>query len=200
MTVPSQSDLDKRKKALEQFNKHLDSEGRVTEKKLCSDLRSAIRQVWMKHPSKLSLLYKHTIPDMDDSTRTKWLIKCNECEQLFKLSDVEVNHKKGEHSLKTLDDLRGFAESILNVSHNDIEILCVSCHSIHTYSERYGVTLEEAKEMKNVIKKLNQKVTEQKKELLAAGFKKDQITNEDKRKECYIKLLRGEDGNNHSKN
>ena len=34
MTVPSKSDLDKRKKALEQFNKHLDSEGRVTEKKL----------------------------------------------------------------------------------------------------------------------------------------------------------------------
>jgi hypothetical protein len=98
-------DIEKRQKKLEQFKKHLDTQGRVSEKKLCSDLRSAIRAVWMKHDTKLSYLYEHTIPDMNPETRTKWLVQCECCKEMFKLGDVEINHKVGEHSLKTLEDV-----------------------------------------------------------------------------------------------
>jgi hypothetical protein len=189
VTVPSKADIEKRQKKLEQFKKHLDTQGRVSEKKLCSDLRSAIRAVWMKHDTKLSYLYEHTIPDMNPETRTKWLVQCECCKEMFKLGDVEINHKVGEHSLKTLEDVLPFAQSILGVSYDDIEILCKGCHSIFTYSERYGMDFESAKKEKLVIEKINQTVAKQKKELLAAGFKAADISNEEKRREAYRKLL-----------
>lgn len=190
MTVPSKADLEKRRKALESFKKNLDENGRASEKALCSAIRSAIRSVWLKHNTKLAYLYERTIPDMDPTTRTKWLIKCECCSGLFKLSDVEVNHRKGENQLLSFEDVLPFTQSILGVGYDDIEVLCKECHSILTYSERYGVSIEEAKLEKDVIKKINQKVTVQKKELLAAGFKASDTSNEEKRRECYRKLLK----------
>lgn len=190
MTVPSKADLEKRRKALEGFKKNLDENGRASEKALCSAIRSAIRSVWLKHNTKLAYLYERTIPDMDPTTRTKWLIKCECCGGLFKLGDVEVNHRKGENQLLSFEDVLPFTQSILGVGYDDIEVLCKECHSILTYSERYGVSIEEAKLEKDVIKKINQKVTVQKKELLAAGFKASDTSNEEKRRECYRKLLK----------
>jgi len=53
---------------------------------------------------------------------------------------------------------------------------------------------ESAKKEKLVIEKINQTVAKQKKELLAAGFKAADISNEEKRREAYRKLLGGGDG------
>lgn len=189
MTVPSKADIEKRKKALEKFKAGLDADGRATEKSLCTAIRSAVRQTWMKHPTKLAYLYEHTYPDMNPNTRTKWLCDCEMCGKAFKLADIEVNHKQGENSLLSFDDMVPFTKSILGVGFDDIEVLCKDCHAILTYSERYGVSLDEARKKKIVIQKLKQKVATQKKELLAYGFKKSDITNEDLRKACYEKLL-----------
>lgn len=190
MTVPSDADIKKRRKALEGFKKKLDAEGRASEKALCSAIRSAIRGVWMRHDTKLSYLYERTIPDMNPNTRTKWLIQCESCGEMFKLSDVEVNHLRGENQLLSFEDVLPFTQSILGVGYDDIEVLCKDCHAVQTYSERYGVTLDEAKLEKDVIKKINQKVTTQKKELLAAGYKASDISNEEKRRDAYRKLLK----------
>ncbi|AUR86257.1 hypothetical protein NVP1084O_050 [Vibrio phage 1.084.O._10N.261.49.F5] len=192
MTVPSKVDIQKRKKKRDDLWKGLNENGSMTEKKLCTQLRSAIRQVWMKHPTKLSLIYDRTIPDMDDSTRTKWLIECESCHNTFKLNDVEINHKRGENPLQTLEDVLPFAQSILGVSHEDLEVLCKPCHAAFTYSERYGVTLEEAFKEKEVISKLKQTVVKQKAELKKAGFSASETSNEEKRRECYRKLFKGE--------
>lgn len=189
MTVPSKSDLEKRKKKRNDLWKGLNEDGSMTEKKLCTQLRSAIRQVWMKHPTKLSFLYDRTVPDIDDKTRTKWLIECECCHNMFKLNDVEINHKKGENPLQTLEDVLPFAQSILGVCHDDLEVLCKPCHSALTYSQRYNVTLEEAFKEKEVINKLRQTVAKQKAELKKAGFSTKDISNESKRRECYRKLL-----------
>jgi len=189
VTVPSKADIEKRKKALEKFKAGLDADGKSTEKSLCTAIRSAVRQTWMKHPTKLAYLYEHTYPDMNPNTRTKWLCDCEMCGKAFKLADIEVNHKKGENSLLSFDDMVPFTKSILGVGFDDIEVLCKDCHSILTYSQRYNVTLDEARKKKIVIQKLKQKVATQKKELLAYGFKKSDITNEDLRQACYEKLL-----------
>jgi hypothetical protein len=190
MTVPSKVDIDKRKKALEKFKSGLDSEGRASEKSLCTAIRSAVRLTWMKHNTKLAYLYEHTYPDMNPNTRTKWLCDCEMCGKAFKLADIEVNHKRGENSLLSFDDMVPFTKSILGVGFDDIEVLCKDCHSLLTYSQRYGVTLEEAKERKIVIQKLKQTVAKQKKELLAFGFKQSEISNETLRQQCYEKLLK----------
>lgn len=190
MTVPSKADLDKRKKALEGFKKKLDADGKASEKALCSAIRSAIRGVWMKHDTKLAYLYERTIPDMNPNTRTKWLIECECCGDMFKLGDVEINHKKGENQLLSFEDVLPFTQSILGVGFNDIEVLCKDCHAILTYSERYGVSLEEAKLEKDVIKKINQKIAVQKKELLAYGYKASEVSNEEKRRDAYREILK----------
>ncbi len=191
MTVPSKEDITKRKTKLDKMLRGLEDDGSMSEKKLCTQLRSAVRQVWAMHDVKVSYLMSKSFADMDNSTRTKWLVSCEMCGENFKTNDVAVDHVKGEHSLKTFEDLVPFATSILGVSHEDLQICCHPCHDAKTYSERYGVTLEEAFAEKPVIVKINQKVPVQKKELLAAGFKAKDITNNDKRRECYRKLLGG---------
>lgn len=190
MTVPSKADLEKRKKKLAGFNKKIGDDGKMTEKALCSAMRSAIRSLWLKHDVKLSFLYENTIPDMNPDTKTKWLYKCEYCGGLFKQSDIQIDHRKGEHPLNTLEDILPFAQSILGVTKEDLAITCIDCHAVKTYSERYGMSLEDAKKEKAIIAKTNQTVTIQKKELLAAGFKAAEISNEEKRRECYRALLK----------
>lgn len=190
MVTPTKAEIDKRKKKLEQFEKGLDEKGKMSEKKLCSQIRSAIRQVWMKHDTKLAKIYRQTKPDMDDSTRTKWLIECECCGKDTKLSDIECDHKVGEHSLKTLEDVLPFAESILRVEYEDLQLVCTECHSTITYSERYGMSFEEAKAEKSVIAKISLPVAKQKKELKEAGYKDKDISNADKRRNAYRELLK----------
>lgn len=189
MTVPSKLDIQKRQDKLEAFKKKLDADGRASEKALCSAIRSAIRGVWMKHESKLAYLYERTIPDMNPNTRTKWLIQCECCKEMFKLGDVEVNHLKGENPLNSFADVLPFTQAILGVSHDDIEVLCKDCHSCYTYAERYDMTFEQAKKEKVIIAKINQTVAIQKKELLAKGFTATEVSNEDKRRDCYRQIL-----------
>lgn len=190
MTVPSKSDINKRKKKLETWLKGLEEDGSMSEKKLCTLLRGAVRNVWLKHPVKLSYLYSKTYPDMNNATRTKWLIDCEHCSKSFKTSDVQVDHIIGEHSLLTLEDVVPFAESILGVSHEDLRILCIPCHEAITYAERYGMTVEEAFEEKKVIVKIKQTVAKQKAELKRFGYKASDMSNNDKRRELYRKLLK----------
>lgn len=192
MVVATKEEIAKREKKRQELWKGLNPDGSMTEKQLCTQLRSAIRSVWMKHKTKLSYLYDRTFPDTDPNTRTKWLVECEMCFLPFKLSEIEINHKKGENPLQTLDDVLPFAQSILGVTHDDIECLCVDCHSVLTYSQRYGVTLEEARTQKGVISKMKQTVAKQKAELKKAGFAPAEYSNEKLRRECYTKLLNKE--------
>tara|TARA_R100000541_G_C1897352_1_gene84133 strand:- start:120120 stop:120707 length:588 start_codon:yes stop_codon:yes gene_type:complete len=190
LTVPSKSDIAKRKKKLDTWLKGLEEDGSMSEKKLCTLLRSSVRNVWMRHAVKLSYLYSKTYPDMDNSTRTKWLIDCEHCGEAFKTSDVQVDHIVGEHSLLTLEDVVPFARSILGVSHSDLRILCVPCHEAITYAERYGLSIEEAFAEKKVIAKIKQTVAKQKAELKKFGYKPAECSNEDKRRALYRLLLK----------
>lgn len=189
MTVPTKAEIKKRKDKLDKMLKGLNEDGSMSEKKLCTQLRSAIRKVWMQHPVKISYLMSKTYPDMDDSTRTKWKIDCEICKGSFKLSEVQVDHIKGEHSLITLEDVVPFANSILGVRHEDLQIACIECHEALTYSERYGMSLEDARKEKEIIAKLKQAVTVQKRELKKAGYTDKEISNEEKRRSAYREIL-----------
>lgn len=188
MTIPTQVDKKKRQDKLDKMLKGLNEDGSMPEKKLCTQLRSAVRQVWKMHDVKVSYLMSKSYADMNPNTRTKWLVDCECCKQSFKTSCVQIDHRNGEHSLKTFDDLLPFAESILGVSHKDLQVVCVPCHEAITYSERYGVTLEEAFKEKVVIAKTSQTVALQKKELAKYGYKGQSVSNEEKRRDCYREL------------
>ena len=190
MAVPSEEDIQKKQDKLQSFLKVLDDDGKLPERRLISKLRSAIRQVWMRSENKLAVLEQARVPDMDKATRTKWLFRCNICEEMFKESDVEIDHVRGNHSFTVLDDFENYCDKILNAGSKDLQVLCKGCHSVKTYMEGNDLTWEQAVKEKWVIEKTNQKVDKQKKELLSEGFKPKDITNQEKRKECYRILMR----------
>lgn len=152
MTVPSQVDIEKREDKLKEFMKKLNEDGSPQEKHVVSVVRSAIRQAWMKSDVKLAYLYSKTIPDMDDSTRTKWLVPCEICGKMFKLTDVQIDHKLGNHSFTKVTDFENYFNNILMVGFNDLQILCEDDHLSKTLSEKLGITFEEAVVEREVIK------------------------------------------------
>ena len=151
MTVPSQADIKKREAKLQQFLKKLDADGKPQEKHVLSVVRGAIRSAWMKSDVKLAYLYMNTIPDMDDKTRTKWLVKCEMCGKLFKLTDVEIDHKHGNHTFTKVEDFENYLNNILMVGFDDLQILCREDHLVKTLSESLGISIEDARTEKKVI-------------------------------------------------
>ena len=149
--TPSQSDIKKREAKLQQFLKRLDKDGKPQEKHVLTTVRGAIRNAWMKSDVKLAYLYMNTIPDMDNSTRTKWLCRCEMCGELFKLTDVEIDHRSGNHSFTKIEDFEKYFNNILMVGFDDLQILCKDDHAVKTLSESLGITIEEARIEKQVI-------------------------------------------------
>lgn len=200
MTVPSQADINKKKAELESHLKHLTPEGKIKPTKLLDMIRSSLRKTWMSSPQKLAFLEQKRIPDMNPATRTKWLWQCEICGELFKLDDINVDHINGNHSFTKLIDFPDYAENILNVPINGLQILCVEDHSVKTYLERHGLTWDDAVVIKKAIKLENEVggkgkgvAQKQKKYLLSKGFKVKDVANADTRRECFIKLAEGEE-------
>jgi hypothetical protein len=189
MAKPSQADLDKKKDFKESLIKSIGGD-KLSDKKMCTILRSCVRKTWMMSPVRLLKLENARIADMDPTTRTNWLCRCEQCKGLFKMTDVEVDHIKGEHQLKALSDIEKFSRSILDVTLDELQIFCKPCHEAKTYAERYGITFSEAVTEKKVILWLKANNTiAQKKLLVQYSFTEIQISNADKRKECYRAVL-----------
>lgn len=189
MPVPSEADINKKRKEYESNLKKLDEEGRIKEKLALSYMISAIRKEWMKSPTKLAILHEAMVPDMNPKTRTKWLYKCAICEDMFKGADVEVDHIIGEHSFTDISMFEDYWNNILRVPKSGLQVLCKVCHSIKTFSERYNCTWEEAVSKKKIILKMNQTAKQQKDELASYGYKPKDISNETLREQCYIELF-----------
>ena len=116
-----------------------------TEAKFVGWLQSALRSVWTKHPSKLSLVKSRQIVlGGGKGKKPIYHIQCYHCKKMFKLREIEVNHKKQVGGLLKLDDRYRFLDNLLLVQPEDLELLCHDCHGIVTYMERYGVSRRDA--------------------------------------------------------
>lgn len=145
MAVATQQERKKRQQQVDAFRKKLNDDLKVGDKQITSCVRSAIRKTWMRWPAKLHYLQSRAVPDENPDTRTKWLYQCEKCHGMFKQSDIEVDHIKGENPCNTLEDIASYAQALLGVGPDDIQLLCIPCHELKTYMERYGGTEEEAK-------------------------------------------------------
>jgi hypothetical protein len=151
MVVATKAEQDKRLKNIESFRKKLDDDLKVPEKQIISAIRSAIRKVWMRFPSKLHFLQTRAILDTNPDTRTKWLYRCEKCQGLFKQADVNVDHRKGENPCAKLEDVASYAQALLGVGPEDLQLLCLECHANKTHAERYNLSEEDAKIDRQVI-------------------------------------------------
>lgn len=124
-----------------------------TEAKFISWLQSALRSVWSKHPSKLTLIQNRRVAlSAGKGKKPIFHIQCYHCKGLFKLKEIEVNHKTQVGGLLKLEDLHRFVDNLLLVQPEDLELLCHDCHGVVTYMERYGVSRRDAIIEKKVIK------------------------------------------------
>lgn len=129
-----------------------------TESAYLSFIRGGIRRyLWSKNPIKLEFEKENKVPIPNDNPRSMKRFptvaggRCEHCQGLFKQSEMEVDHRTGEHSLRSIDDLQKFVEGIVLVRKQDLAMLCKPCHAIKTYAERYGLTIDEAKPVKQAI-------------------------------------------------
>lgn len=191
MVTPTKSEIAKKAKDLECHMKKLTPDGRIKETTAMSQVRLAIRQVWMRAPNKLAVLEKARTPDMNPTTRTKWLFKCAICEGMFKQSDIEIDHIIGENKFTKPEDFESYWKNVLNVSIDGLQVLCAGeggCHPIKSYQEKHGLTWQQAVDKKVIIKHCNWPVSEQKEYLKMEGFKPAEVTNAEKREKCWTKL------------
>ena len=197
MTVPSQADLKKCEAKLQQFLKKLDADGkpkRPMDDNLAKGLmRDAVRKKWMYSPTKLAFLLQSRIPDMDNSTRTKWLQRCNICDNLFKEGDVNVDHVKGEKQFTEWSEAKSYASSILDVAFSRLQILCIECHKSKSRCEALGIdwTTEEGWKLgkleQEFTKIIDSKAKGQKEFLASKGV--TPASNEDLRKKQIREIM-----------
>ncbi|MFZ4217044.1 hypothetical protein ACEV6Q_04160 [Enterobacter ludwigii] len=158
------------------------------EKQYLNWLRSSLRKVWCKHPVKLSMLQERRVRQKNSTGKMIWHYQCEHCSDYFKSSEIEVNHKNTVGTL-TLNNFGVFAERMLLVKEDDLELLCHKCHGLITYQERYGVSKRDADIAKRVIAFSKLTAAEQTAKLLLAKIEIPKPNNSNSRKDCVRKYL-----------
>lgn len=113
--------------------------------------------LWKQHPVKLEFLKASTT--MIENTNRRSMkrfpmvkaVTCALCGEVVRASDAEVDHIHGNHSLRSMEDLRSFIESMILVRMEDLQIACKVCHRIKSYSEKQGISFEHARAIKQAI-------------------------------------------------
>lgn len=149
--IPSQSDIAKRKLNRDKLAKKITEDGHLKENELIRIVRKAIDSAWMTAANKLVFLEDRVIHDMNPATRTKWLVECNQCGKMFKLADVQIDHRIGEFACTNREEFYSYILSRLDIGFDDLQVLCIPDHEIKTLSERLSITFEEARVEKSVI-------------------------------------------------
>ena len=134
----------------------------ATESAYMSWLRGGIRRyLWSKNPVKLEFIKQNRVKIPNPNPRGKvkevWGGVCALTGNTYPIGDMEVDHKEGNHSLKTLDDLVPFVKGIVMITLDDLQLVSKEAHKIKSYAEKQGISFEEAKIEKEVIEIIKQK-------------------------------------------
>lgn len=164
-----------------------------TKAKFFSFLRGNLRRaLWEKYPVKIQFKNRACSPPPEGYTgRAKSGLVCPISGEWTGKSMLEVDHIKGEASLRDWEDLEPFILHLLT-THDNMQLLSKESHKIKSYAERVGISLEEAILEKKVIQFKKLKSTEQIK-LLTDLVLSDTITipkNSTGRVELYRNMLK----------
>ena len=114
---------------------------------------------------------------------------CDLCKGTFKPSEVEVDHIQGNHSLKSMEDLQKFVQSIIETDMEGLQIACKDCHKTKSHAEKKGISFNEAKAEKIAIALVKSK--KDKEWLLERGITPDS-TGAKRRKQIEKEVLDGQ--------
>ena len=157
-------------------------------------IKGGIRRLWNHAPQKLDLIKKHRKqipnPNANGKKPTVFGATCAICKVDTPLKDCQVDHVVEETaSLIKIEDIQSCTEKLLLVTEDDLRILCTSCHSVVSLSQRLGITFEEAQLEQKVIsfRKLNAEA--QKKQLTDLAIPSIMLSTATKRVDAYRNYL-----------
>lgn len=129
---------------------------------LMSFIRGGVRRaLWNRHPVKIEFIKNNRIriknPNPKGKADTVWGAVCALTGQEFPLNQIEVDHKEGNHSLREISDIQSFVEAIALVTEDDLQFVSKEAHRIKSYSEKQGITFNQALVEKAVISLIKEK-------------------------------------------
>ena len=132
-----------------------------TESAYMSWIRGGIRRyLWSKNPVKLEFIKQNRIkipnPNPKGKVKEVWGGVCALTGEIHPIANLECDHKAGNHSLKTLDDLQTFFEAIVMVTLDDLQLVSKEAHKIKSYAEKHNIPFDTAraeKEAKQLVDK-----------------------------------------------
>lgn len=118
-------------------------------------LRGCLRSAWSRNPIKHNLIKekRKQIPNPNPKGKkeTVWGFDCEMCGGTFVMSQCQVDHIIPVGSLQDKKDIQGFVERLLFITKEDLRLVCKSCNSALAYSDKQGITFEEALAIKKAI-------------------------------------------------
>lgn len=129
----------------------------ISEKDFMSDWRLGVRELWSVSELKKKAHGSRYVLVKNDNPRSmkrfpmvkRW--ECNMCKGLFAQAQTELDHVLGENPCTRFEHAEDFLHSIaLPRTPDDLQVLCKECHGVKTYSERYKVSIEEARVRKEI--------------------------------------------------
>lgn len=111
-------------------------------------LRGCLRKAWSRHPTKLNVIKnkRKQIPNPNPrgNKTTVWGFTCELCNQDYVLKDGQVDHIVPAGSLQKTEDIQGFVERLLYVIEDDLRLICKGCNSSLAYSDKHGISFQDA--------------------------------------------------------
>jgi len=154
--------------------KRMAEEFEISDKEVLSSVRTMIRSAWGDSVFKQEFLKRNSELIVNENPRSKKRYpmvrkyKCAICGELFGSTEVELDHIESENTLTSYEHINDFMTNIVLTSPDKLQVLCkdkkskklgvtrFGCHSIKTFSERYGVDFDTAraeKEAKQLVDK-----------------------------------------------
>ena len=130
-----------------------------TEAAWLSYVRGGVRRgLWNRYGPKLEFLKSRLEYRENPNPRSQKRFpkikmgQCEECKGWFSRKDLEVDHIAGHNSLKTPEEIGSFIQALLwECSLEDYSLLCKPCHKNKSYAQAQGISIEEARLVKQVI-------------------------------------------------
>ena len=154
--------------------KRMAEEFEISDKEVLSSVRTMIRSMWGDSVFKLEFLKRNSVLIPNTNTRSMKRFpmvrkyRCAICGEWFSANETEIDHLVDENSLTSYDHINDFMKNIVLTSPDKLQVLCkdkktkkdgvvrFGCHSLKTYSSRYGVDFDTAraeKEAKQLVDK-----------------------------------------------
>lgn len=152
-------------------------------------VRGQIRRGWARHPVKNLYIQNHRFKKDNGKGRLTWHVECEQCNQDFPQGKTQVDHLLAS-TIGGVKDAEGWGRLVTRmyyVTFDDIQILCKPCHDVKTYSERKGLSFEDAKLEKQVVEVMKKSTPQLKKWLLSKGEK--YLTPKPKNKDVVRRIL-----------